>query len=361
MIIGIDASKLVAANPTGVEIATQELVKALLGLDHSNTYWLYSPIPLTSQWTTSPNVRNVVVPAKKLWTLWALSREIKQRPPEIFWSPSNFLPYNLPPKSVATIHDLAFHLFPKSYSLKQRALSYFTLKRAIKSASKLITISQQTKKDLKRYFKVPGEHIEVIYLDVRRDLHPSEFNFETTYTSLDKYFIYVGRLELRKNLPNIIRGFHQFMTATNAPVKLVLCGSKGFGYSLIKNLVKKLKFEDKVLFMGYVNANHLPTLYQKSLGVIFASQYEGFGLNILEGFASHVPVMTSNFGAMAEVAGSAALLVDPKSVDEIAQGFRELYQNENLRQVLIEKGKTRLQDFSWENAAKKLMEIWKNL
>jgi len=361
MIIGIDASKLLAVNPTGVEISTQELIRALLTLDRSNIYWLYSPAPLTSEWMGWENVKNIVVPAKKLWTLWALGQEIKKRPPAIFWSPSNFLPYNLPEKSVTTIQDLAFHLFPKSYSLKARALSYFALKRAIKSASKLIAISQQTKKDLKHYFKVPGEHIEVIYLGVRKDLHPSEFNFEITYPNLDKYFIYVGRLELRKNLPNIIKAFHQFITATGAPVKLALCGSRGFGYPLIKNLVKKLKLADKVLFLGYVEANHLPTLYQKSLGVIFASEYEGFGLNILEGFASNVPVLTSNLGAMAEIAGNAALLVNPYNVSEIADGFTCLYRDENLRRVLIEKGRIRLQDFSWEKAAQKLMEIWKNL
>lgn len=360
MIIGIDASKLVAINPTGVEISTQELIKALLKLDRANIYWLYSPLPLVSQWTNFENVKNVVVPAKKLWTLYALSREIKKRPPDIFWSPSNFLPYNLPKKSVATVHDLAFHLFPRSYPIKARALSYFTLRRAIKSASKLVAISQQTKKDLKRYFKVPGEHIEVMYLGTR-DLPTSEFDFSVTYPELDKYFICVGRLELRKNLLNIIKAFHQFIVAVNTPVKLVLCGSRGFGYSLIKNLVKKLKLEDKVIFMGYVNVNHLPTLYRKSMGVIFVSQYEGFGLNILEGFASNVPVMTSNFGAMAEIAGNAALLVDPNKINEIANGFKELYQNENLRQVLIEKGQIRLQYFSWEKAAKKLIELWKNL
>jgi len=361
MVIGIDASKLNAVNPTGVEIATKELIRALLKLDRSNIYWLYSPTPLTLEWTNFENVKNIVVPAKKLWTLWTLSREIKKRPPEIFWSPSNFLPYNLPKKSVATICDLAFHLFPRSYSLKARALSYFTLNRAIKSTSKLIAISQQTKKDLKRYFKVPGENIEVVYLGVRQDLNHNEFDFAVTYPNLDKYFIYVGRLELRKNLPNIIKAFHQFIATADAPVKLVLCGSRGFGYSTIKNLVKKLKLEDKVIFLGYVDASHLPALYQKSLGVIFASQYEGFGLNILEGFASNVPVLTSNFGAMAEIAGGAALLVDPNHVDEIAESYLELYQNQNLRQVLIEKGQVRLQDFSWEKAAEKLMEIWKNL
>ncbi|MBU1083303.1 glycosyltransferase family 4 protein [Patescibacteria group bacterium] len=361
MIIGIDASKLNAINPTGVEISTAELIRALLEQDRANTYWLYSPMPLAPEWTNFENVQNVIVPAKKLWTLWALSREIKKRPPEIFWSPSNFLPYNLPKKAVATIHDLAFHLFPRSYSLKSRMLSYFALNRAIKSASKLIAISRQTKRDIKSYFKVPGENIEVMHLGVRKDLHASEFNFEMNYPNLDKYFIYVGRIELRKNLPNIIRAFHQFINTTNASVKLLLCGSRGYGYLLIKRLVRKLKLEDKVVFLGYIEANHLPALYQKSLGVIFVSQYEGFGLNILEGFASNVPVLTSNFGAMAEIAGGAALLVDPNKVEEIARGYLELYQNENLRQVLIEKGQIRLQDFSWEKAAEKLMEIWKSL
>lgn len=362
MIIGIDASKLLSHNKTGVEIATSELIKAVLKQDMDNTYWLYTPQPLKiNGLIDGERIKNVVVPGKRFWTLWALSKELKKNPPDIFWSPSNFLPYNLPKKSVATICDLAFYLYPKSYSLKARWLSMFALKRAIKSATKLIAISRQTKKDLKNHFNIPGENINIIYCALRTDLKEKSFDFEKTYSQLDKYFIYVGRLELRKNLLNILIAFSIFNSQIDQSVKLVLGGSKGYGFNQIKKLIKKLKLEDKVVVLGYIPDDHLPALYKRSLGSIFASRYEGFGLNILEGFAAKVPVMTSNFGAMAEVADNAALLVDPFDVNSIAKGFNQLYSNKNLRQSLIDKGSNRLKGFSWEISAKKLIDLWQNL
>src|SRR3989344_3364207 len=143
MIIGIDASKLLTAAKTGVEVSTTELIRALLKLDTENTYWLYSPTPIAGI-EFNERIKNIVVPGRRLWTIRALSQELKQRRPDIFWSPANFLPNHLPAKAVATIHDLAFYLYPQSYSLKTRLLSIYTLKRAIKVSAKLIAVSQQT-------------------------------------------------------------------------------------------------------------------------------------------------------------------------------------------------------------------------
>jgi len=364
MIIGVDASKLLSKNQTGVEISTSELIKALIKEDQENIYWLYSPAPLPKTIIGATNrIRNIVVPGKRFWTVWALSRELKKNPPDIFWSPSNFLPYNLPKKSVATIHDLAFHLFPKSYSLKSRLLSTFALKRAINCADMLVAVSRQTKKDLKDYFNVAGENIEVVYNSLRTDfLNPQESStdFIKAYPNLSKYFIYLGRLELRKNLLNIITAFHQFNRETVEP-KLFLGGSPGYGYKTIRKLIKKLKLEDKVIIADYVPAEYLPALYKNSLGVVFVSQYEGFGLNILEGFATGAPVMTSDLGAMREIAGNAALLINPFSINDIQQGFNKLYLDSNLRTALINKGKDRLKDFDWNQSAKKLIELWKKI
>lgn len=360
MIIGIDAGKLLTPAKTGVEIVAAELIKALLAIDSDNTYWLYSPAKLPGI-TESERVKNIVVPGRWLWTLRALSKELRKRPPDIFWSPSNFLPFNLPAKAVATIHDLAFYLYPQSYSLKARLLSLYTLRRAIKVSAKLIAVSQQTQKDLKRYFGVPGEQIEVIYHALRTDFDQPEIDLATAYPQLTKYFIYVGRLELRKNLPNIIRAFAEFQKEAGEPVQLLLAGSPGYGYRRIVQLIKRLKLESSIILKNYLAARELPTLYKRSLGLVFVSQYEGFGLNILEGFAAGVPVLTGGRGAMAEVADGAALLVDPDDISSIAEGMQKLFRDENLRRALIERGKARLSEFSWERSAYKLIELWKNL
>jgi len=360
MIIGIDATKLMSPNPTGVEVVTADLISAILRNDLDNTYWLYSSMPLAEHWTKNTNVKNIVVPGKRFWTQRHLSRELKQHPPNIFWSPSHILPNNLPPKSVATIHDLAFSLFPQSYALKDQLLSLLAVKKAIKHASRLVAVSQQTKKDLKRYFQVPGENIEVVYHALRSDFIITDKDLITIYPELDKYFFYVGRLELRKNLLNIIKAFVQF-NKKYPEVKLVLAGGKGYGYASIKRIIKKNRLIDRVVLLNYVPVEHLAILYHKSLGVVFASQYEGFGLTILEGFASDVPVMTSSLGAMAEIAGQAALLVDPKNIDAIAEGLQDLYTNDKLTQILVTKGRAQLQKFDWDKSAQKMIELWTKL
>lgn len=360
MIIGIDASKLITGNPTGVEVVTADLISAILRNDKNNTYWLYSSKPLPEHWLKNDNVKNVVVPGKRLWTQLYLSHELKRRPPEAFWSPSHILPNNLPKKSVATIHDLAFSLFPQSYPLKEQLLSLLAVKKAIKHASQLVAVSQQTKKDLKKYFKVPGENIEVVYHALRSDFVSSDKDLATLYPGLDKYFLYVGRLELRKNLPNIIQAFALF-NRTHPEVKLVLAGGQGYGYATIKKLIKKTRLTDKVVLLNYIPAENLSALYKGAIGLVFVSQYEGFGLTILEGFASNVPVLTSNFGAMAEVAGPAGLLVDPKDTKAIAKGMQDLYTDEKLQEILIAKGKNQLLKFDWDKSAQKMIELWNRL
>lgn len=360
MIIGIDASKLSSPQPTGVEVATTDLIKTILNEDSTNIYWLYSATALGQDLPWSDRIKNVIIPGKKFWTQRYLSREIKNRPPDVFWSPSHILPNHLPKKSVATIHDLAFYLFPQSYSFKDKWLSTLAVERAAKRASKLVAVSQQTKKDLKRFFKIPGENIEVVYHALRSDFIPEEVNLNTIYPELNKYFLCVGRIELRKNIPNLLRAFAQFAT-DYSEIKLVLAGQPGYGYLFIKKLIKRLGLIDKVKLLSYVPSQHLPILYAKSQGVVFASQYEGFGFPILEGWASGVPVLTSNYGAMAEIADKAAFLVDPQSITEITSGLKSLFTDQSLRQKLIEKGKMRLAEFSWEKSAQKIIALWNRL
>ena len=360
MIIGIDASKLLSNKKTGVEVAAADLVKAILKNDEQNTYWLYSAAPIRLDWPWGERIKNVIVPGKRFWTQRYLSQELKKSPPDIFWSPSHILPNHLPKKSVATIHDLAFHLFPESYSWRERWLSTWAVRKAARYASKLVAVSQQTKKDLKRYFNVPGEDIEVVYHALRSDFMPKEFDFATTYPRLAKYFLYVGRIELRKNILNILKAFSRF-SKDYPEVQLALAGSAGYGYSKIKALIKKFHLANRIIMLDYVAADHLPMLYAKSLGVVLVSQYEGFGFPILEGWASDIPVLTSNIGATAEIAGNAALLVNPDDIGAIAQGFTDLFTQPELCQRLVAKGHQQLLKFSWDKSAQKMIELWTKL
>ena len=360
MIIGIDASKLSAPHKTGVEVATTDLIKAILRNDPVNQYRLYSALPIDQNLLLNERIQNVVIPGRRFWTQRYLSRELRKNPPDIFWSPSHMLPNFLPAKSVATVHDVAFRIFPESYPLKDAWLSNLTVRKAARRATKLVAVSQQTKKDLKRYFHIPGENIEVVYHALRSDFIAKEIDFSTAFPKLDKYFLYVGRVELKKNIPNLLRAFARF-SSEQADVQLVLAGNPGYGYAQIKRLIKKLHLDKKVICLSYVPTDNLPALYAHALGIVLVSRYEGFGFPILEGWASGTPVLTSDIGATAEVAGKAALLVDPRDVVAIQKSLTTLCVDSELRQILIARGKTRLTEFSWDKSAQKMIALWKNL
>lgn len=363
MIIGIDASAFLTQQASGVEITTCDLIGTILEQDTSNTYWLYSATPIQANLPWSERVKNVVVPGNYLWTQRHLSRAIKANPPDIFWSPSNILPMTpKKTKRVATIHDLAWHILGKNYSFKQRIYSMLSVKRAIGQADKLIAVSQQTKRDLKKYFNVPGENIEVVYHALRQGFQPSNLILAEKFPELDKYVLCVGRIEDRKNLQNLVKAWAKFHP-THPDIKLALVGwpvDRQYYKNLLK-LIKKLKLGGSVLLMNYVDQKYLPDLYQSSLGLVFPTKYEGFGMPILEGFASGIPVLTSNIGATREIADGAAVLVDPYNVDEILRGITQIIEDPDLRQSLIAKGAHRLKDFSWEASAQKMINLWKTL
>ncbi|MBU1092064.1 glycosyltransferase family 4 protein [Patescibacteria group bacterium] len=356
MVIGIDASAILSSKKTGVEVVTTDLIKAILRNDKTNTYWLYSPMALPVDIITNERVINVVIPGKRFWTQIYLRNVIKKNPPNIFWSPSHILPA-LPrqTKGIATIHDLAWYLLPQGYTWKNRLMSWLTVRRAIQQADHLIAVSQQTKKDLKKYFKVAGDDVAVIYHALR-----SDWSNDDTDPKLGDYLLFVGRIEFRKNILQLIKAFQGF-AESHPQIKLVLAGSPGYGYNHVQKLIKRLKLSANVINLSYVPSQILPGLYRHALGVVYPSLYEGFGLTILEGFAANVPVMTADIGGTKEIAGNAALLINPLDVDEINLGLHRLVDDKDLRNSLIAKGKQRLTEFNWDLSAQKIIDLWQHL
>ncbi len=363
MIIGIDSNAFLIQQATGVEVTTCDLITAILEQDTVNTYWLYSAAPIQADLPWNERIKNIIVPGAYLWTQRHLSQALKNDPPDVFWSPSNILP--ICPKTikcVATIHDLAWHILGKNYSFKNRIYSLLAVKRAIKRADKLIAVSQQTKRDLKKYFSVPGENIAVIYHALRTGFQPSGVDLKPEFPELDKYILCVGRIEDRKNLQNLIMAWAKFHPR-HSDIKLALVGwptDKKYYHGLLA-LIKKLNLGGNVVLMNYVDQKYLPDLYKSSLGLVFPSKYEGFGMPILEGWASEVPVVTSDIGATREIANGAALLVDPYNIEAIAQSIAKIIDEPAVRQNLISKGKRRGEDFSWSTSAQKVIELWKTL
>jgi len=354
--VGVDGSALVKPTPTGVERATTEMLRALFKFDIGNQYFVYVPAQLPTEFQNLPNVAGRIVPRQRFWTQTALPRAIKQDNLDIFWSPSHILPPKLPPKSLATIHDLAFVVYPESYSWWNRILQRTTVLRAKSSATKIIAITASTKKDLRRYFSVPESQIDVV--PMARPI--GDLSGTKSLPKWKNYILVVGRVESKKNSLNIVKTFG--ILSTKYPdLHLVFAGPAGYGFDKVRKWVSDFNAKDKIHFLGFVSDEELNSLYHYAKLLLFPSLYEGFGMTILEGFAAGIPVVTSNIGAMKEVAGGAAMLVNPHELDSIVIGVDKLLSNEDTRQKYIEAGKKRLRDFSWESSATKIRDIINNL
>lgn len=351
MIIGIDASKATEKAKTGIEKTVYELILNLKKLDNSNTYFLYTDKKLPKELLSS-NFIEKYIPFPFLWHKKRLPLALLHDKPDLFIEMSSSLPFFSPRNSIVFIHDLASKHFPESYSFTQRILLNHTFSRGQK-ANTIVFPSQSTKNDYENYYKIKNKY-SVIPLGFNKIAASSKKKFDFDY------FLFVGRLELRKNIQNIIKSYSIFRENNGSGSKLVLAGSPGYGYKNILQEIDKFDTIKKdVILTGYIAENELPSLYENSISLLFPSLYEGFGLPILEAMSYKTPVITSDSSSMAEIAGNAALLVDPDNPDSIAKAMDSVYHDKTLRSDLISKGLKNIEKYSWLKSAEILLELIK--
>ncbi|MDX5346712.1 MAG: glycosyltransferase family 4 protein, partial [Hymenobacteraceae bacterium] len=260
---------------------------------------------------------------------------------------------------VTVMHDLAFEHYPKDLGfLVRRYLQYFSPKYA-QASDQIIAVSEYTKQDIVKTYSQPASKINVVYNDASDFFKPiSEKEQETIkriYSQGQDYFIFVGAIHPRKNLVNLFKAFDKFKKQLICPVKLLIVGREGWNYGDIKQTYEQMKFKDDVLFTGRVSDQELVRLYGAALASVYVPYFEGFGIPIVEAQKCNCPVITSIVTSMPEVAGDAALLVDPFSVDEIASAMIDVYRHPDLRQDLIKLGQENLKRFSWQKSADQIM------
>ena len=286
----------------------------------------------------------------------------------------NFFDYIVPPniegKVITTIHDMTYILYPEIVEEKTMNRIKKGIDYSIKRADKIITVSQSSKNDIIKYLNVPENKIEVVYNGVEYD------RFAKTYREEDKvkvsqkynlpcnYILYMGTLEPRKNIESIVEAFKLFNEKSDIKeknFKLVIAGKKGWLFESIFNLVESVNLQDDVIFTDYIDEADKPIIYQMASLFVFPSLYEGFGIPVLEAMAASVPVITSNVSSLSEVAGDAAILVEPKDINSIADNMNRLLNDHELRKELINKGHIQAQKFTWEASAEKLYKIYKSM
>ncbi len=368
MLIGVDVSRALRAHRTGTERYALEIVKHMLQLPEAGDYaWrLYSDTapsvsPFVARTPGSPvdNVELAVLPGRRLWTHRTLAAEILRRPPGVLFVPAHVIPFVWPsrrlPPSVVTIHDLGYLHFPRAHTWRQRQYLEWSTRWSARVAARVIAISQATADDLQVAYAIDRRKIDVIYeatvpaTDV--DAGASQLGMHLP----GSYALFVGTIQPRKNLVRLAQAYAQLVKSHSVPWDLVIAGGRGWLSGEVVAAIEALGLPDRIHLLGYVPESQLPPLLNGAQLFCFVSLYEGFGLPILEAQAAGVPVMTANNSSLPEIAGDAAILVDPTDVDAIAEAMLRLSSDEALRQQLIVAGRANVARFSWQKAARETL------
>jgi glycosyltransferase involved in cell wall biosynthesis len=361
MKIGIDASRAFQKNKTGIEEYSFQVIKHLRGIFEKEQVILYCnpAINIKPYFKLPGNWRIKNLRAPIFWTQIRLSLEMLFHPVDVLFVPAHTVPLIHPKNTVVTIHGLEYEFCPGAYSAWQKFYMRFVIKNSCRWAEKIISVSENTKKDLMRLYKVPEEKIEVIYEGIftnQGSTFPSasSADFSRSNLSTSRYFLFVGRLEERKNICGIVESFEILKRKYKISQKLILVGKFGFGGEKIKSKIDSSEYKSDIIMTGYVSDENKHYLLANADVFIFATFYEGFGLPILEAQSVGTPVVTSSISSMPEIANGSAVLVDPKKPQEIAEAAYKLISDESYKNDIIKKGLRNIKRFSWEKCAEEV-------
>lgn len=365
MLIGIDASRAARARHTGTEAYALHLIRALVNIKCDCQLRMYTPTPLPPDLMHGENgaageVR--VIPLPRLWTHLRLAWEVRRFPPDILFVPAHVIPLVCPVPTVVTVHDLGYLYYPQAHRPFDRWYLDWTTRRHTRLATRVIADSQATRADLVRFYGAEPDRIIVVYPGRDEALRRVDDAaiieaVKAHYEIADGYLLYLGTLQPRKNLIRLVEAFARLQPSAAQPQQLVLAGKKGWLYDDLFARVQSLGLSRHVTFAGYVADEDKAALISGATALVYPSLYEGFGLPVLEAMACGVPVLTSNVSSLPEVAGDAALLVNPQDTDSIAAGMVRLIADIDLRRSLVEKGYAQVRRFSWAKAAHQVLQV----
>lgn len=368
MRIAVNTRFLLPDKLEGFGVFTHETLKRLVTANPQHEFIFLFDRPYDKRFLYADNViPEVVFPQARhpflwySWFEWALPKVFKRYQPDIFLSPDGYLSLSSNVKSVPVIHDLAFEHYPKAVPFLTRHYYRYFFPRFAARADAIATVSSYSKQDLIQQYQVPPNKISVVYNGANENFRPlsneEKSEVKARLTQGYDYFIYVGAIHHRKNIPNLLRAFDLFKQQTGSPVKLLVAGRKAWGNQQLNELHKSLNHYKAIQFTGTLNQSEVARCVGAALALTYISYFEGFGIPLLEAMQCQVPVITSNTSSLPEVAGEAGLLNQPDDVEGIANSMVALTKDNDLRDRLKVNARKQAGNFSWENTADRLWHV----
>jgi glycosyltransferase involved in cell wall biosynthesis len=379
MRIGIDCRTILdpqKGEQAGVGHYTYFLIDNLLKIDRKNEYVLFfDPKIGDAGRFKKKNVKIKFFPFiqyKKFlpgaYSHLLVAGFIDREKVDVFHSPASTIPLAYTKKAVVTIHDLAIYHQPEWFPKGQKFSTKVVVPQTLKRAGKIIAVSEHTKKDIMKFFGTPEKKINVVHngVEMRKDIDlvkPEDKEaVKKKFDIKQEFILFIGTIQPRKNVDGLVRAFDKLRaTKIFTDYQLVIAGGRGWDYEGIFKLVRKLALTKKVIFTDYVTKRDKIRLLNAASLFVFPSLYEGFGLSILEAMQQGTPVITSDITSMPEVAGKAGLLVNPRSVSDIANGIKKVLTDDKQRDKMIRSGYKNAEKFSWEKCAKETLMAYKEV
>ena len=367
MKIAINTRFLIKDHLEGIGWFTYEVLKRIVEQHPKDEFIFFFDRPYHEEFIFGENVKPIVLfpPARHpflwyLWFEWSLAKALKKHKPDVFFSPDNYLSLNSTVKTLLAVHDVAIVHFPNEVPFIARKYYQHFVPKFLKRADQIITISNFVKNDMIEAYQVDPDKITLTCNGCREDFKPiskeEQLEIRNQYAAGEEYFFYIGSINPRKNIHRLIQAFDLFKSETKSSMKLLLGGRFGWQTGKVKSAFEQSRHKDDIVFLGFLKNEESPKLMAAAKALTYVSVFEGFGIPLLEAMHSNTPVITSKVASMPEVAGDAALLVNPTNLKEIAAAMKKINDDEALRQKLIEAGKIQRQKYNWQKAADAVYE-----
>lgn len=367
MRIGVNTRLLVKGKMDGIAWYAYETLRRMVKEHPEHEFVCFFDRPYPDEFVFGPNVRPVVLhPQARHPLLWhfffehSLKKALKREKIDVFFSPDGFLCLHTDVPSVSIIHDVNFEHFPEYLRFSHRRYYRKYFPAFARRADMLATVSSFCRQDIAQTYHIPEKKIKVAGNAAAEDFFPIPADeaekVRQQWTGGKPYFVFIGTANPRKNIPNQLKAYDAFRAEGN-DAALVFAGSRKYWSRKMEQCLESLRFRKEIVFTGYIPTAELNRILSAAVGLLYVSSFEGFGVPILEAFATHTPVITADTTAMPEVAGDAALLVNPQKVEEITLAMEVIFREPEKAESLIAKGRERLPLFSWEQSARQLWEM----